>query len=75
MNRVDKRNRLDDNIFSYRTSKDGKVFIYWYEKQVTIIKGKRAEKFLAKVERVDSKQQQLIMAKETGNFKRGNEKK
>lgn len=74
MSEIDKRNRLDDNMFSYRSSKDGKVFIYWYDKQVTIMKEKKAEKFLSKIERVDAKQKQLIMAKETGNFKRGNEK-
>ena len=68
MSEIDKRNRLDDNIFSYKSSKDGKVFIYWYDKQVTIIKGKNAEKFLSKIERADDKQKRLIMAKETGNF-------
>lgn len=74
MGEVDKRNKLDEEPFSYRVSKDNKVFIYWYEKQVMILKGKDSEKFLARIENADSKEVQLIMAKITGNFKHGNEK-
>lgn len=71
---MDKRNKLDEEPFSYRISKDNKVFIYWHEKQVMILKGKDGEKFLARIENADSKEVQLIMAKITGNFKHGNEK-
>lgn len=74
MGEVDKRNKLDEEPFSYRISKDNKVFIYWHEKQVMILKGKDGEKFLARIENADSKEVQLIMAKITGNFKHGNEK-
>lgn len=74
MNEVDKRNRLDEEPFSYKVSKDKKVFIYWYGKQVTILKGKESDKFLERIEKADSKEKQLIMAKITGNFKHGNEK-
>ncbi len=71
---MDKRNKLDEEFFSYRVSKDNKVFIYWHEKQVMILKGKDSEKFLSRIENADSKEAQLIMAKITGNFKHGNEK-
>ncbi|KAB3529502.1 hypothetical protein F8154_14660 [Alkaliphilus pronyensis] len=74
MDIVDKRNRLEEKIFSYRVFKDNKVFIFWYEKQVMILKGKESEKFLARVAKADEIESQLIMAKITGNFKRGNEK-
>jgi len=74
LNEVDKRNRLDEEPFSYNASKDRKVFIYWYGKQVTILKGKKSDKFLERIEKADSKEEQLIMAKVTGNFKHGNEK-
>lgn len=70
----DKRNRFADEVFTYRLLKDGRVFIYWYGKQVRILKGKQAKKFLAKVEGVGDRDAQLIMAKITGNFKRGNER-
>lgn len=71
---MDKRNKFDEEFFSYRVSKDNKVFIYWHEKQVMILKGKDSEKFLSRIENADSKEAQLIMAKITGNFKHGNEK-
>ncbi|MDQ6421764.1 hypothetical protein RB620_20260 [Paenibacillus sp. LHD-117] len=71
---IDKRNILDDEVFTYKVSKDNKVFISWRGKQVTILSGKESEKFLQKVMNADHKEAQLIMAKVTGNFKRGNEK-
>lgn len=73
-NIVDKRNILDSEPFSYKVFKDNKIFIYWYGKQVTILKGKESERFLAKIQNSDIKEAQLIMAKITGNFKHGNEK-
>lgn len=74
MNEIDKRNKLDEEPFSYSVSKDNKVFICWYGKQVTILKGKESEKFLARMKNADLKEKQLVMAKVTGNFKHGNEK-
>lgn len=74
MNNIDKNNRLQEECFSFRVSKDNKVFISWYDKQVMILKGKESEKFLSKIQKADSMEAQLIMAKITGNFKRGNEK-
>ena len=74
MSNVDKRNTFDDEVFTYREGKDNKIFLYWYGKQVKILKGKQAQKFLAKIAGLDHKEAQLVMAKTTGNFKRGNEK-
>lgn len=74
MDNIDKGNRLHEECFSYRVSKDNKVFISWYDKQVMILKGKDSDKFLAKMQGADSLESQLIMAKITGNFKHGNEK-
>jgi len=75
LSEVDKRNRLDEEPFSYNVSKDNKVFIYWHGKQVTILKGQESNKFLERIKNADLKETQLIMAKVTGNFKHGNEKK
>lgn len=70
-----KRNRLDEEIFTYRMTKSNTVFIEWSGRQVKILKGKEAERFLAKMNAAnDQKEEQLIMAKVTGNFKRGNER-
>lgn len=74
MGAIDKHNRFDEEVFSYKASKDKKVFIFWYGKQVMILKGKKSEQFLSRIEKADEFQAQLIMAKITGNFKRGNEK-
>jgi hypothetical protein len=74
MDEVDKRGVLDDEIFSYRALKNGNVFVYWHDKHVTTLAGKDARKFLDRIESLDGKDAQLVMAKVTGNFKHGNER-
>ena len=71
---VDKRNILDDEVFSYRVTKDKKVFISYEGKHVTTLSGRKAEDFINKIQNTSGKDAQLIMAKVTGNFKRGNER-
>ncbi|MFF2755135.1 hypothetical protein ACFVR1_15460 [Psychrobacillus sp. NPDC058041] len=76
MDNIDKRNKLDDSPFSYKMTKDNSVFLGYYGKQVKILKGKETEKFLKRInDAKDEKEEQLILAKITGNFKRGNERK
>ena len=70
---VDRRGVLDEQVFSYRAARD-KVLISWYGKQVTVLRGEQARKFLRKIDGLEGKDAQLIMAKATGNFKRGNER-
>ncbi|HDR7636284.1 MULTISPECIES: hypothetical protein [Bacillus] len=75
MKKTDKRNRLDDMMFHYRVTKNNIVSIEYYGKWIIILKGNDAEKFLNKINRASNeKEKQLIMAKITGNFKRGNER-
>ncbi|MBE7147601.1 hypothetical protein FUT12_08385 [Bacillus mycoides] len=75
MKKTDKRNRLDDMMFHYRVTKNNIVSIEYYGKQIIILKGNDAGKFLNKINRASNeKEKQLIMAKITGNFKRGNER-
>lgn len=69
-----KKNRFEQEVFSYRASKDGRVFLFWQGKQVKILKGTGAERFLLNIDLLDDEDAQLMMAKATGNFKRGNEK-
>ena len=73
-NHVDKRGILDEEVFTYRITKDRKVFISYHGKQITALSGGRAEAFISEIEDAEGKKAQLIMAKVTGNFKRGNEK-
>ena len=68
-----KRGGLEDFPFSYRSSGDEKVFISWRGKQVMTLKGKKAMSFLDKISKVEGIEEQLMLAKITGNFKRGNE--
>jgi hypothetical protein len=72
---IDKRNRLDEAPFSYRVTKNNTVLIDYNGKQVKLLKGKDAEKILERINIAeDEKAVQLILAKITGNFKRGNER-
>lgn len=73
---VDKRGKLDEGFFSYQTVKDGRVMLYWYQRHVKTLNGKEAQKFLSAINSCETeKDAQLVMAKATGNFKRGNERK
>jgi hypothetical protein len=74
MDEIDKRNRLDDDVFTYQINKDKKVFIYWRGRQVRVLKGKEAQLLLDRIASLDAKGVQLVLAKATGNFKRGNER-
>ena len=69
------QNQQLEEDFSYRTTKDNKVFIYWRGREVTVLKGSGAQRFLEKVEGLGRSEAQLAMAKATGNFKRGNERR
>jgi hypothetical protein len=63
-----------EEVFSFRTNRDGHVTIRWCGRAVTILRGKAAARFLTRVEGSDPSAVQLEMAKVTGNFKRGNER-
>ncbi len=70
----DKRGILDEEVFTYDVTKAGLLLIYWHNKHVTTVSGGKAQKILAQLEDADDKEAQLIMARVTGNFKRGNER-
>lgn len=70
---VDARGVLEDEVFSYRATRD-KVLISWRGKQVTVLKGPAAARFLSNIAGLEGQAAQLVMAKVTGNFKRGNER-
>jgi hypothetical protein len=63
-----------DADFAFKDTKDGKVFIYWRGKLARTLVGKEAKKFLEEIDDLEAEQAQLLMARRTGNFKRGNEK-
>ena len=55
--------------------KQGQIFIAWRGKTVTTLSGKEAERFLVRIAGCDDRGAQLVMAKATGNFKHGNERR
>jgi len=59
--------------FSFAQFKNDRVTIFYRDRPVTTLKGKLAIQFLARMDPANSIEQQRIMAKITGNFKRGNE--
>ncbi len=61
--------------FSYRLQKDGSVRIAHQGRVVTTLTGPAAARFLARVDAADPLTAQLAMAKATGQFKRGNERR
>jgi len=66
---------LRDEPFSWYEGGGGKIFISWRGRQVMILKGQKAASFLQRLTGLDVAGQQLAMAKITGNFKRGNERR
>ena len=73
MNDEDFRSTLDSNPYSWQEWK-GDVRISWKGKIVTVLRKEKAMKFLERISIASEKEAQLIMAKATGNFKRGNER-
>jgi hypothetical protein len=59
--------------FAYRLVKDGTVRISHRDRHVVTLAGERAAAFRAALEE-DGADEQLLMARVTGNFKRGNER-
>ena len=57
--------------FTYTASADGSVTIGHQGRLVTTLRGARAARFLAEVTTADD---QLTMARWTGNYRRGNER-
>ena len=68
-------NEHSDSEFSSRVTSDGRVFVHWRGKLVKTLKGSEASSLVRKLESADPQTAQLILAKITGNFKRGNERR
>ena len=60
--------------FSYRITKDNRILISWCGQQVVIVTGARAAKLMAQLTNSNPEEQQMLLARITGNFKRGNER-
>lgn len=72
---IDQRGRLREEPFSYMTTKDSKVRIFYENREIMILSVKDSLKLLRRIENRDAFEVQLALAKVTGNFKHGNERK
>lgn len=60
--------------FSFQARKSGEVEIAHHGRLATTLRGTRAKEFLEEVEAGDNGDAQQVMARWTGNYKRGNER-
>jgi hypothetical protein len=60
--------------FSFSSTAKGTVFIERDGLRVTTLRADRARRFLALAQSIDREGQQQLMARTTGNYKRGNER-
>ncbi|MEO8509965.1 MAG: hypothetical protein ABI534_01855 [Chloroflexota bacterium] len=65
---------LADEPFAASTRADGSVLITYRGKLVTLLRASAAVRFLARFDGADAAAGQQLMARVTGNFKRGNER-
>jgi hypothetical protein len=66
---------VKEHAFSYRPRKDGSVAIFWRNRPATVLTGMLAQRFLAAAPEASEEERQLLMARATGNFRRGNERR
>ncbi len=66
---------LSDEPFSFLARADGSIVIRYRSAPVTLLRGKAAARFATRVEDADAAGAQQLMARATGNFKRGNERR
>ncbi|MDQ2674124.1 MAG: hypothetical protein M3Y40_05665 [Chloroflexota bacterium] len=66
---------LADEPFSYLTRADGTIVVRYRGAPVTLLRGRAADRFTSRVDEADAATAQQLMARVTGNFKRGNERR
>ncbi len=71
----DKRDKLLKNPFGYIITKSQRILIYRDHKLIKTLRGKETFKLLAGIAGKNDHEIQLQLAKITGNFKHGNEKR
>jgi len=65
---------LSSQPFSWTRRADGSVIVSYHAAPVTALRGNAATRFLTRVDGADESAAQQLMARVTGNFKRGNER-
>lgn len=65
---------LEDDPFDYRVTKDGRVLINRGGRQVVVVAGTEAAKLIGRLG-ITAEQDQQALARATGNYRRGNERR
>lgn len=69
---------LVEDPFDWRMTKDGRVLVSRGGRQVSVVAGDRAQRLIANIDaaiaRDDDEAVQHLLARITGNYKRGNER-
>ena len=73
MDSEDPRGALDSEPYSWKEVQ-GEIRIFWKGTLAPVLRKESAVRFQTKISQATPIDAQLIMAKATGNFKRGNEK-
>ncbi len=70
-----KENRLNQEQFTFKITKDIALFVFWNGKHVRTFSGSKAAAILEEIEGAETDLDiQYSLARVTGNFKRGNER-
>ena len=69
-----KKDPLAHEPFTYRALKGGRVMLFYEGRAVETLTGRVATRFLEQVVQATPPQAQVLMARATKNFKRGNER-
>jgi hypothetical protein len=65
---------IDDDPFSWRTTSSGQVLISRGGRVVTTVRGRAAASLMARLVQADDATAQQLLARATGNYRRGNER-
>jgi hypothetical protein len=66
---------LADEPFSHHTRADGTIVVSYRGAPVTLLRGRAADRFATRMDGADADAAQQLMARVTGNFKHGNERR
>jgi len=66
---------FDAEPFAWQVTADAKVLVSRGGRQVVVVAGARGAKLAAQLESADEEQAQQLLARATGNYRRGNERR
>lgn len=66
---------LADDPFDYQVTKSGQVRVSRGGREVVVVGGRHAERLATQLASADDTQTQHLLARATGNYRRGNEKR